>query len=71
MFSQTAVSISADTLKEVGELIHKIESAIQSESFHNEVLKDVPDFALKNFGTAGVFMGYDFYLTDSKLYLPL
>jgi hypothetical protein len=65
MFSQTIVYISAFTLKEIEDLVLKIESTIQSESFHNEVLKDVPDFALKDFGTAGVFMGYDFHLTES------
>jgi len=65
MFSQTAVYISEFTMKEVVDLIDKIESAIHSDSFQDEVLKDVPGIALKDFGPAGAFMGYDFHLTDS------
>jgi hypothetical protein len=65
LFSQTSVYISAFTLKELEELIHKIESSIKSKAFQSEVLKEVPDVALKDFGPAGVFMGYDFHLIDS------
>lgn len=65
MFSQTVVYISASTLKEIEDLIVKIETAIQTKTYQDEVLKAVPDVALKDFGTKGVFMGYDFHLTDS------
>ena len=65
MFSQTVVYISDFTLKEIEDLISKIEAAIQSKSYKDEVLKEAPDVALKNFGTKGVFMGYDFHLTES------
>jgi hypothetical protein len=65
IFSQTVVYISSFTLKEIEDLILKIEAAIQTKSYQDEVLRDVPDVALKDFGTKGVFMGYDFHLTDA------
>lgn len=65
IFSQTSVYISEFTLKEIVDLIDKIELAINSDSFQKEVLKNAPQIALKDFGPKGAFMGYDFHLTDA------
>lgn len=58
IFSDTTIYISRDDHQEMVSLIHAIENVIHSEQFQKRVTHDF------NAGTEGVFMGYDFHMTE-------
>lgn len=64
LFSSTMVFISPEELRSMSETIEVIEKTIASTSFQNQVLLAAPEIAQKNFGPQGVFMGYDFHLSE-------
>lgn len=65
LFSQTAIYISPEDREEILKLIKSVESVIASEDFQSEVLNFSPAVSHQNFGPHGVFMGYDFHLTEN------
>jgi hypothetical protein len=64
LFSSTMVFISPEELTSMRETIEVIERTIVSEKFQQLALVAAPAVAQKNFGPHGVFMGYDFHLSD-------
>lgn len=60
LFSETALFISQDELEKMKKVIESIEILIQGSQFKAEVLKA----PLHNQELKGVFMGYDFHLTE-------
>lgn len=64
LFSQTAVYISSEDLQSIKEIIKSVESVIKSKTFQDVVLNQSQPIAIKDYGPHGVFMGYDFHLTE-------
>lgn len=65
LFSETAIYISSDDLEKMKTLIRTIEEVIATPSYQSSVLRETHPVALKDFGPHGVFMGYDFHLTEA------
>ena len=65
LFSATSVFLNSQQLADMSELIHNIESVIKSSEFQKIALARSPKIAQINDGPYGVFMGYDFHLSDT------
>ncbi len=64
LFSSTMVFISKDQFENILNTISSIEEVINSTPYKNMVLKTSPSIAITDHGPKGVFMGYDFHLTE-------
>jgi len=64
LFSNTTVFISPAQLKQMRDIIHAVGRVVSLPAYVQEVLARAPAIANYNFGTAGVFMGYDFHLSE-------
>ncbi len=64
LFSNTALFISSNELEEMKSIIEAIESVARNKSFNQKVLSKCYKVASKDFGPYGVFMGYDFHLSE-------
>ena len=63
-FSGATLQISGDTREAMSVAITAIESVISLPSFQAHVLAQAPALARLPVKSAGVFMGYDFHLTE-------
>ena len=64
LFSNTALFISSNELEEMNSIVEAIESVARNKSFIQKVLSKSYQVASKDFGPRGVFMGYDFHLSE-------
>ena len=64
LFSSTTVFINQKNIDEIKHLISVIDRTIKSSNFKKIILANAPQVAKPDWGTSGVFMGYDFHLTD-------
>lgn len=64
LFSNTALFISSSEFEEMKGIILAIESVSTSKSFKQKVLSKSYPVASGDFGPHGVFMGYDFHLSE-------
>lgn len=64
LFSATTVFLGPKELKAMNELIAVIEKIIKTEAFQEIIFKRSPEISWKDFGPEGVFMGYDFHMSD-------
>lgn len=64
LFSATTVFISPAQLSEMASIINSIEETIQSPHFRKSALDTAPAIAQLDKGPNGVFMGYDFHLSN-------
>lgn len=64
IFSSTTVFISKRQLGEMEAIIGTIEEVIKKKGYQDQALKRSPTIAHQDRGPHGVFMGYDFHLTD-------
>lgn len=64
LFSDTAIYISPDEFSEMKSIIHAIENVVANQLFQQKVLSKSNKTAFEDFGPKGVFMGYDFHLTE-------
>lgn len=64
LFSNTSIYISPDELNKIEIVINAVETVVKSPTFKSFVLEKAPSIALIENGPQGVFMGYDFHLTD-------
>lgn len=64
LFSTTTVFISPDQLEAISSTIDAIEEATRNPKYRNLVLSRSPSISHVDLGTKGVFMGYDFHLSD-------
>lgn len=64
LFSQTAVFIEHEQKLAIQDLIEAIETVFACPDLIQRVLQNAPPIAQLNNGTKGVFMGYDFHLTE-------
>lgn len=65
LFSATTVFLSAKELKAMNELIAVIEKIIKHPLYQQIIFERSPVIARKDFGPHGVFMGYDFHLSEA------
>ncbi|MBA3581273.1 MAG: hypothetical protein H0W44_02350 [Gammaproteobacteria bacterium] len=65
LFSNTTVFISPTQLAQIQEVVHAIERIVQLTEFQEMALVAADDAAILNAGNSGVFMGYDFHLSDT------
>lgn len=66
LFSHTAVFISPEQLAQMRAIIHAVEQVVHLPAYQNTVLADSPAIAKIPAATAGVFMGFDFHLSDAS-----
>lgn len=64
LFSNTTIYISFDEFNELKSIIQSIENVIRAPAFQELILNKASKTALHDFGPQGVFMGYDFHLTE-------
>lgn len=64
LFSATTVFISPDQLKAMTSTIGAVEEMIQNHQYRTFALERSPSVAHIDMGPKGVFMGYDFHLSD-------
>ena len=64
LFAESAVFISQQRLEEMLNIIKSIEQVIASHVFQKAVLAQAPEIAHYQPKAAGVFMGYDFHLSE-------
>lgn len=64
LFSATTVFLSVKELKAMSELIAVIEKIIKHPLYQQIIFERSPAMARKDFGPLGVFMGYDFHLSN-------
>ena len=64
LFSATTVFISPTQLAEMTSIINSIEATIHLPHFKKRSLDQAPAIAQTDKGPHGVFMGYDFHLSD-------
>ncbi len=64
LFSATTVFISPDQLDVITSTINAIEETIRNTNYRNLVLSRSPSISHIDLGPKGVFMGYDFHLSD-------
>ena len=65
LFSNTAVFLDASVQARVEQAIAAIEAVIALPAYQQTALAAAPDIARHDFGPAGVFMAYDFHLSDA------
>ena len=64
LFSSTTVFLGPKELVAMNELIAVIEKIIKLPAFQEIIFKRSPKISRTNFGPEGVFMGYDFHMSD-------
>jgi hypothetical protein len=64
LFSATTVFISPDQLEAMTSTINAIEETIRNPKYRNLALSRSPSISHIDLGPKGVFMGYDFHLSD-------
>lgn len=64
LFSNTTVFISPAQLQQMSAIISAVTRVVNLPSYAQQVLARAPAVAVNNPGTAGVFMGYDFHLSE-------
>jgi hypothetical protein len=64
LFSSTAVFVSSDEVRRIQDIISSVEEVIALPLFQKEVLSISPFSADSKHGPHGVFMGYDFHLSE-------
>lgn len=64
LFSDTAIYISEAEFNEIKIIIGSIENVVAKPSFQQKILNFRNKMAHEDFGPKGVFMGYDFHLTE-------
>lgn len=64
LFSNTTVFISPIQLQQMHDIVHAVERVVSLHKYKEEVLRRAPAVASYNPGTSGVFMGYDFHLSE-------
>jgi hypothetical protein len=65
LFSKTSVFIEQSQKQAIERAIAALEAAIALPGYQDQVLKQTPPITYINHGPSGVFMGYDFHLTDT------
>lgn len=64
LFSNTTVFISPTQLQQMRDIIHAVAQVVSLPAYAQDVLARAPAIARYNPGTSGVFMGYDFHLSE-------
>jgi hypothetical protein len=64
LFSNTTVFISPAQLQQMRDIIRAVGRVVSLPTYVQEILARAPAIASYNFGTSGVFMGYDFHLSE-------
>ncbi|HOY22551.1 MAG TPA: hypothetical protein PK002_05320 [Cellvibrio sp.] len=64
LFSNTTVFISPAQLQQMRDIIHAVAHVVTLPAYAQDVLARAPTIARYNPGTSGVFMGYDFHLSE-------
>lgn len=65
LFSSSAIFISQKNFEDISATIKAIEEITSNSIYQDKILKNAPAIAQFNPGVKGVFMGYDFHLTES------
>lgn len=63
-FSDTSVYLSPNEILKMREIISEIENVVKLAGYKNSVFEESPAISKINFGPKGVFMGYDFHLSE-------
>jgi hypothetical protein len=64
LFSAAAIAVDAATLEAMAEVIAAIEAVVALPAWQARVLAWAPEIARRPVAARGVFLGYDFHLTD-------
>ena len=64
LFSAAAIAVDAATLEAMAEVIAAIEAVVALPAWQSRVLAWAPEIARRPVAARGVFLGYDFHLTD-------
>jgi hypothetical protein len=64
LFSRTAVFLDARVMDQITEAVAALERVIALPAWQQQALDRAPSVARLDHGPAGVFMGYDFHLSD-------
>jgi hypothetical protein len=64
LFSAAAIAVDAATLEAMAEVIAAIESVVALPAWQSRVLAWAPEIARRPVAARGVFLGYDFHLTE-------
>ena len=64
LFSRTAVFLDPSVMAQINDAVATLERVIALPAWHQQVLARAPQIAGLDHGPAGVFMGYDFHLSD-------
>jgi hypothetical protein len=64
LFSNTSVFISPSHAKQMRRLIGAVSHVVKLPSYEQRVLAHAPKIAADDVGTEGVFMGYDFHMSE-------
>ncbi len=64
LFSSAAIAVDAATLEAMAEVIAGIEAVVALPAWQARVLAWAPEIARRPVAARGVFLGYDFHLTD-------
>ncbi len=62
LFSATAVFITPEQQNTMATIVSAVESVVKRPTYQKEILARAPKIASLNFGSSGVFMGFDFHL---------
>lgn len=65
LFSNTAVFISKAQLSAIQNVVHAVERVVHLPLFQQRIFTGVADISKKLDATSGVFMGYDFHLSEA------
>lgn len=65
LFSSTTVFISPTQLQKMKDIIQAVENVVNLPKYVEQALKNSTDITAYNPGTKGVFMGYDFHLSET------
>ena len=65
LFSASAVFLDSGVALQIREAVAAIERVIALPAWHDQALARAPAIAARDHGPAGVFMGYDFHLSDT------
>jgi len=64
LFSAAAIAVDAATLEAMAEVITAIEAVVALPAWQSRVLAWAPEIARRPVAARGVFLGYDFHLTE-------
>ena len=65
LFSNTAVFISPEQWQQIQQLVQAISRVVELPAYQQHALNRVPELAQTTSSTVGVFMGFDFHLSDT------